>query len=273
MRTVIDSNLLQSDRLRDYFAKSPANFAVLTDYAAMEAYKGDTLVSIYRSMEVLAQYPKQVIVLKSTAVICNLRGRRKHLQKRMIDYEQTDGFAGWCRGLDRAKCGDAALERQLLEKGREASAHMDRMLADAETYAANLEQAAKNYTAADLQILRSNRPYTLELFDKITGNIFNLAALLFAGHPKIVKLPPAMELPNTFIFRFALCGYLLALRWISVGGAKNVKVEKIRNDIVDASFAAYATFFDGLLSADVKATEIHRDAKFLLKRVFIPPKR
>jgi hypothetical protein len=42
------------------------------------------------------------------------------------------------------------------------------------------------------------------------------------------------ELPYTFIFRYALAGYLVALRWMAVGGAKNVKPEKIRNDVVDA---------------------------------------
>jgi hypothetical protein len=147
------------------------------------------------------------------------------------------------------------------------------MLADAKTYADNVEVAAKNYDAAQLKILRANKPYTSELIDKVIDNILNLAALLFAGHPKIVKLPPAMELPNTFIFRYALCGYLLALRWIEVGGAKNVKVERLRNDMVDASFAAYATYFDGLLSADIKATELYRDAKVLLKRAFVGPKR
>jgi hypothetical protein len=57
--------------------------------------------------------------------------------------------------------------------------------------------------------------------------------------------PPALELPYTFIFRYALAGYLVALRWMAVGGAKNVKPEKIRNDIVDATFAAYATYFQG----------------------------
>jgi len=44
----------------------------------------------------------------------------------------------------------------------------------------------------------------------------------------------ARELPYTFIFRYALAGYLVALRRMAVGGAKNVKPEKIRNDIVDA---------------------------------------
>jgi hypothetical protein len=273
MRKVVDSNYLQDDRLRIYLSASHDNYAVLTDYAAMEAFKGDTLVSISRSMEVLSQYPKQVIVLKSTGVMAMLRGRRKGLQARMVDHEQTSGFADWCKGLEKAQLGDVALQKQLLDAGRDASAHLDRMLADAKTYADNVEVAAKNYDAAQLKILRANKPYTSELIDKVIDNILNLAALLFAGHPKIVKLPPAMELPNTFIFRYALCGYLLALRWIEVGGAKNVKVERLRNDMVDASFAAYATYFDGLLSADIKATELYRDAKVLLKRAFVGPKR
>jgi len=35
-----------------------------------------------------------------------------------------------------------------------------------------------------------------------------------------------------------MTGYLVALRWMSVGGARNVKPEKIRNDIVDCTYAA-----------------------------------
>ena len=40
MRKVADSNYLQSDRLRDYLSKSAKNYVVLTDYTAVEAYKG-----------------------------------------------------------------------------------------------------------------------------------------------------------------------------------------------------------------------------------------
>src|SRR5208283_5895624 len=61
-RMVVDSNALQSPVLRDYLSKSIDNRAVLTDYASMEAYKGNTLVSIFRSMALLADFPRQVIV-------------------------------------------------------------------------------------------------------------------------------------------------------------------------------------------------------------------
>ena len=85
MRKVVDSNQLQSDALRSYLSQSKQNFAVLTDYAAMEAYKGDTLVSIYKSMEILTAFPDQVIVLKNTLVTCGLSGRGSGLQRRLID--------------------------------------------------------------------------------------------------------------------------------------------------------------------------------------------
>jgi hypothetical protein len=54
---VVDSNYLQSQALRDYLSASTDNYAVLTDYAAMEAFKGDPQV-IYRSMEILAERPR-----------------------------------------------------------------------------------------------------------------------------------------------------------------------------------------------------------------------
>src|SRR5260370_13422888 len=94
-RMVVDSNALQSPMLRDYLSKSISNFAVLTDYASMEAYKGNTLASIFPSMAILADFPRQVIVLKTTRVVCGLRGRPTGLQRRLIHREQTSGFSNY----------------------------------------------------------------------------------------------------------------------------------------------------------------------------------
>ena len=134
MRKVIDSNMLQSEVLRTYLSHSKENCAVLTDYAAMEAYKGDTLQSIYKSMEILATRPKQVIVLKGTQAICGLRGRKSGLQRRMIDESQTRGFEEYCRDLRTARNGSRALEQNLLAHGREANSHMEQILVDGELY-------------------------------------------------------------------------------------------------------------------------------------------
>lgn len=262
MRKVVDSNFLASDMLRAYLSKSTRNYVVLTDYAAMEAYKGNTLASIYPSMEILAQFPKQVIVLKNTLVVCGLKGRRAGLQKRLIDADQTKDFSTFCKALIRAKNGDSFIEKQLLENGREADLQMGRMLADAVRMPAIVEEVSKIFTEKELKIIRSGNcmpeSYTPELRTKIVGGVLQLASQMFKDHPKTGKFPERREITNIFIFRVALCAYILALRYISKGNP--IKPEKILNDLVDINFAAFATYFDGILTEDKKLNGIYQAA-------------
>jgi hypothetical protein len=58
------------------------------------------------------------------------------------------------------------------------------------------------------------------------------------------------HLANAFLFRYAISGYIVALRRIKEGGANGASAEKIRNDLVDAMIGAYATYFDGLSTGD-----------------------
>jgi hypothetical protein len=265
MRKVVDTNLLQSDVLRSYLSKSIENYAVLTDYAAMEAYKGDTLSSIYRSMEILATRPRQVIVLKGTQTICGIRGRTARLQRRMIDEHQTREFGEYCRLLRAARNGNWQVEKQLLEHGREATAHLDRMVIDAKRMPKVFEAVAKTFTEAELRLLRTTPGCVDQMFDKVISHVVDLAASMFRDHPKVSKFPSWAELDNTFIFRFSLCAYLWVLKWISVGGGPGTSPERLRNDMVDVNFAAFATYFDGLLTADRKAAVIHQDAVSMLR--------
>jgi len=133
-----------------------------------------------------------------------------------------------------------------------------------DTYAANLAEHAKKYSETELNILRKNEPIPLELLRKIKGHILDLARALFEVQPYF-KLPAVKDLPNTFLFRYAISGYVVALRRIKEGGASGASAEKIRNDLIDAMIAAYATYFDGLSSGDQKAKEIRETTCDLLK--------
>jgi hypothetical protein len=152
-RKVVDSNCLQSEALKVYLSASADNHVVLTDYAAMEAYKGDTLKSIYRSMEILAQHPQQVIVLRETQDICALNGRTAASLKPLIDEAQTGKFSEYCQHLLAARGGDLSLHGQLLEHGREATAHIDRMLKDMPTLSSGIDLMAETYSPEELKIL------------------------------------------------------------------------------------------------------------------------
>ena len=266
-RKVVDSNALQSPALRAYLLRSTNNFAILTDSAAMEAYKGNTLGSIFHSMAILAEFPRQVIVLKTTGVVCGLSGRLAGLQRRMIDEGQTLGFQKYCRDLRAAKFGHVSGREQLLGLGRAADAQMDRVLADARTMPEAVAGIASSFTDAELKIIRTGLPFSDQLVRKTLENIIALAKSLSSQHPRPTVVRNVDELPNTFLFRTALCAFVWALDWISVGGPKSVKTEKIRNDLVDVNFATFATYFDGLLSMDEKSLRIYQRAAFVLDAI------
>jgi hypothetical protein len=263
MKIVIDSNKLQSDDLREFLARSKSNIAVLTDYAAMEAYKGNTLASIFKSMAILADFP-----LKGTRSACAQRGRLAGLQRRLIDEEQTKGFPEFVENLRRAESGDAHLERQLLEHGREATAHLHKMLVDAESTAAVIEDIATLYSKEERRLLRAGDVLPGPAVDKIVRNVLYIAGKAFHEHPDVNFVLKYDQLGNTFIFRAALCTYLLALDWGARGGARDANPVKFRNDFVDMNFAAYATYFDGILSADAKVRRLHGEVRIWLTALF-----
>ena len=182
MRKIVDTNFFQCEGIRAYLAKSPQHYAVLTDYAAMEAHKGDTLASIYRSMEIFSQYPKQVIVLKPTGIVCGLSGRQPGLQRRLIEKRQTREFATYCRALFTAKRGDASIQAQVLKHGQVATARMGAMLADAANIPAIIDELASDtYTNNELQIVRKRSTYTEQMISKMLKNITLLGLVARIG--------------------------------------------------------------------------------------------
>jgi hypothetical protein len=264
---VVDSNALQSPQLRDYLSESANNFAVLTDYAAIEAHKGNTLVSIFRSMALLADFPRQVIVLKPTIVASGLRGGRREIQHRLIDHEQTRGFRKYCDRLQAAKLGDVHLRDQILRLGREADAQLARVRVDAINIPAAIEAIAENFTDAELKIIRTDLPFSEQIASKVIKYILLTTQSLFSQHPRPAVVRNFDGLLNTLLFRTALCSFLWAPDWISMAGPKSVKAEKIVNDLVDVNFATFATYFDGLLSMDEKARRIYQQRAIVLASI------
>lgn len=257
-RMVVDKNFLEAGELRTYLPESKDNFAVISDYAQLEALKGNALVNILKSTEILAQYPKQVLILKPIDVISGLKGKKKGRKKRFTSGRATRAFRKWCKKRARAKAGDNKLQQQIVDAGNEATSQLAAMLENAGTFAENLDEAVKRFTREELEILRQHKPPPPEIVVKILEGTMDLARQFFALHPEIGQLPSSDELPHTFIFRFSLCAYLHALRWIVAGGAKDARLERIRNDMIDVTFAAYATCFDGLLSKDSMANNSTR---------------
>jgi hypothetical protein len=148
---------------------------------------------------------------------------------------------------------------------------MERILHDVQDFGGALEGLANPLNDNEIQIIRKGTPYTREMAGKMMQQILMIARVLFDRHPRVTKLPPIRELPNTFLFRTALCVYLLAKRWISVGGAHQAKPARIRNDLVDVNFAVFATYFDAFLTADRKINQLYHETRWVLEHVLVIP--
>jgi len=267
MKLIIDSNCLRSDELQGYLASSSENLAVLTDFAAMEAYKGDTLVSIYESMRIVASFPLQILVLKGTQTVGSLSGRRSGLQERLTDRSQTKLFHHFAAAMARGRGVNPSVDKQLLAHGTASKTHLDQMLADAADLRGIIESLARIYTKEERARIQNGAEYTQEMIDKLVPNLLDIAANLFSD-VRVKRRPSPAELPNTFLFRVALSCYLMAMRRGAFGGVAGVKAERIRNDMVDMTFVAYGTFFDGIMSADKNVNRVYDEACAMLSGLF-----
>lgn len=250
MKLVIDSNALQSEELRAFLAKSRRNFAVLPDFAGIEAYKGDPLKTVYKSMAIVSNYPNQVIVLKGSSKVCGLSGRRKGLQRRLVDEKQTEGFAEHVRALRLAEAGDIRFQEQIRRLGTYSNGHLNKMRDDSETIRGVVEVLGKRFSKDERTQLREGKQYTDELIDKVVKTVMEMTALAFQDATLIRKPPTYQELPNTFVFRVMLANFLNYIRKYSQGGIRGQSPNKLANDSVDMMFVAYGTYFDGVMSSD-----------------------
>ena len=268
MKLVIDSNELQTPRLREFLSSSPNNLAVVPDFAAMEAYKGDSLKTIFKSMAVLADFPNQVVVLNGSAKNCGMSGRRKGLQRRLIDEAQTRGFPEYIRAIRLAEAGDTQLQAEIMRLGESANEHLEKMRSEATNIRKAIEILGSRYTKGERAVFRTKAEYTAELIDKLVRTVLEMAAMIFGESPLVRKKPTYAELPNTFIFRVTFGCYLLGLTRYSQGGFSNLSADKLRNDFVDIMFVAYGTFFDGLMSSDKNVNHMFNEVSLLLSGLF-----
>jgi hypothetical protein len=270
-RVVIDSNMLQSPTLEAFLKASPQHQAVITDYAWMEAYKLNPLSSIQERLQILERFPDQTVVLKGTKDVGALDARAPAIANRMI---RTDGtFHETVEGLKALRTGDPKVILGILLHGKAAAEQLEKnLLAAADTLAA-FSEMQEIFTPVERRIIRTGASYTPDIGRKIFRAAQLLAMNFFDAHPFNPRRPTRNSLVNTFLYRFALAAVLYLMGWIRVGSPQSRKHERIRNDLVDLNFATYGTFFNGLMSQDRLALDVHEEIRIVL-RIFgarVPP--
>lgn len=233
----------------------------------METYKGNALKSISKSIEIVSDFPEQVIVLKGTRDLAILTLSSTN-PAQLEDLDQTKGFRDFCIGVRSAMSGKEPFKAQTIEKGIMASAHFNTLRDDTAKVARGMAELRKTFTTEHLRVLRERKCYPPDLLNRMMREIIEITALLFSKHPDIDLMPQDGRVRNSYMFRFGVSAYLLTLKWISDGGPATVGLDKLRNDIVDMNYVAYAPYFDGLLSRDRKMNEIYFETCFILENGF-----
>ena len=235
----------------------------------MESFKGSATVKLRNSLRVLAQRPDQVVVLKATPEILLLRPRKTGVQSRLVDRKQTAGFLAYCRAILDGHAHPADVAYDIAVKEATAQAHFTKLSKSIETVRSGMVKLIQGYPADELKRLRLREVISDAFQDRIINDILALTARTFrdAG----LGLPLATDAAYSFQFRHALCSYVLVLNWAANSGYQTVAADRLRNDFIDAVYAAYATFFDGLITQDKKLFDVYRGAKWLLPNVFGVP--
>lgn len=268
MKLVIDSNELQTRRLRKFLNGSKKNIAVVADFTAIEAYKGDPLKSVFKSMSVLSDFPTQVLVLKRSTLLVGLCGRAKGLQRRLVDETQTKIFPKYVKNLRLAEAGDAYLRSKVLDHGQYSNQHLSLMLSLVPEMRDAIGVLGETLTKEERKSLRSEGEYTSGLIDKIVSTVLEMVSMIFDESPFVSRRPSYDLVANTFVFRVVFATYLMLLRKYSVGGLDQLSPEKLRNDFVDMMFVAYGSYFDGVMSSDKNLVIVFRETCKLLFALF-----
>ncbi len=267
-RKVIDSNMLRDPKLQDFLVSSRENYAVLCDYVIMEAYKTEnSRQNIIDFFDILSRFPEQTIVLKNTGAICGLNSRGSGIQKRFMCRNQTQEFRSFCKKIKLVQGGLINIDRSIEEHSLAAKKHLNLLEERYKTLPQQFYEIENDFTSKDIDVIRKNLVYPPELVDKIIKTVIEISGYLFGLHPNVEKLPPFEDLQNTYIFRHAVCHYFVCIEWIASGGLRNRNSKKLLNDVVDMNIITYASFFDGLMTNEIKMKKRYKMLKILTQNI------
>lgn len=270
MKLVVDTGVFcEVDTLRTFLSQSSSNHLILTDYVAIETLRGRSEHHIFETTEALAEFHKQIIILKPISKLIKLSGRTSRLTQRMIDDHQTRGFLESYNSLRQAKDGNLAFQMQIHKLRSLAEYYVSTSLKGAKNFSEGLEFIYDTYSDQEIKILRKNGQKPTELKAKFASLVIELTMLL-RDNWNLPSVKSLGELKNTFLFRQSVCLHTLVLWNIRNGFQQShgTRLDRVRNDLIDTTFSASATYFDGLLSRDKKQAAIYFEAKEILNGLF-----
>lgn len=255
--TVVDSNVMQSSKLRDYLSVAH-HVAVLPDFVWIECYKQQSVRAVSELFSTLRYFPDQVIVLHDGRAIAGLDPRRHGYRDAFERRNVGADIRAMTKAIDEAEAGAEGVLAQLRARWADTSSLMTGMTEGTEILAPTLNEVAEIFTADEIYRCRTRSPYTGEMTEKVFRSAFALYETFVEQDGRVPVLPPYYAI-QTYYYRLALGTMLHCLWWIRNGSQPVKRPARLRNDFIDLGLAIYATYYDDLLTDDAKAAWMYRE--------------
>lgn len=257
MIKIIDVGYLRDARVEAYLKDNANNLLAFTDFACMEALKGGVLSNIKNSLKIVAKYANQILILKCLPEIMKVDYNSENYKETFIDADQTLIFPEFCIKIVESDGSDIEFEKDLLKRSRKATECLNEKIKGAALVFEGITAFNQEVDQNFLEYVRSGEKWTINEYQYACAQVLELCKILFEKNINNTKLPEKENFINHYIFRSILSGYLLVLKWLTDHGWKSYPDVKMRNDVVDMSYVAFATYFDGVLSNDKKINSIY----------------
>ncbi|MNS01482.1 hypothetical protein D3C72_327650 [compost metagenome] len=255
---VIDSNMLQSDELRRYLGRGREHLAVLPDFVWYELYKQESMEGLRLGLSVLGDYPDQVILLQPAGYISRLNPAVAGEVERLIMNDSPGDITELVRVVRSEGPVDETAAAQLRIYWSWARTLRPSLIEGASDIAQSYpEMQEQMFDEKQIRIIRTNGKYSEEMFATIFGAAFQLWETFAAEHQIEWEGLDEAVVSRAYLFRFSLGLIINLLWWIRGGSQPVVRMDRLSNDMIDLSFAVYATYFDGFFTRDVKAGWVH----------------
>lgn len=269
---VVDTGFLRLPALGGFLGESSFNTVAVTQATQLETLGGsDPIGNIRAAMTHLERFHRQVVILRDPVQITMEHERSGGRLRRedLIDQEATTGFGRTCNVALDAAAGVQESATHILNAAAAARADTERLWQGAHALALGIREYGIELGAAITKKIRGSKRLDAAEQAAVWKGTMHLARAFFDNYTDGgLRLPEQNVLPTSLLFRHALASHLLVLWWIRHGGVESASESKLANDVRDIQIAAFATYFDGLLSADEKLKSIHADLRLMLRKLF-----
>ena len=269
-RIVIDASFAVDSRLGDWLERAGDNIAILTEYFYIEAYRRGDPHRVQESFAQLGRRPAQVHILNSTDILSRLPPKASGATRRMINDSATREFQKFIKDIQRLKSDDG-IKRAVEDHIRAANHQMNEGLAGVEGLGDALKALASSFPDKDLRAMRRGEKYSSTAIKTMMVQLLDLTKAAFQSQ-RTLHIPGDKEtLAHSYIFRLSLCCYLVFKYRIEKGAVgEHLRNDHAKNDLVDATYAASALYFDGLRTNDATLAACFSEARYLMTNIFLP---